>query len=94
MQRLSVEIDRDKHGEYRQRDDFLNHLQLHDVERTAVAVKADAVGGNLAAVFGQCQQPRQEDDDIEWGIACDDVDLLQLQVTVPGEGHEDIGYDQ
>ena len=57
VQRLSVEIDRDKYGEYRQRDDFLNHLQLHDVERSAVAVKADAVGGNLAAVFGQRQQP-------------------------------------
>ena len=64
VQRFPIEIDGDKDSEHRQRDDFLNHLQLHDIERTAVTVKADAVGGNLATVFGQCQQPRHQDDDI------------------------------
>ena len=49
---LSVEEQSDKDCEHCQRDDFLDHFQLHDGERTSITVKADAVGWNLAAVFG------------------------------------------
>ena len=46
---LEDEVGNDR--EYHQRDTLLNHLELDEVERTAIIDKTDAVGGNLTAVL-------------------------------------------
>jgi hypothetical protein len=60
-------------------DDLLNGLQLCRRE----FVGADAVGGNLKAVFRKCDQPTDQDD-------LGQRSLPVFQVSVPGEGHEDV----
>ena len=94
MQRFAFEKHGDEDGEDGERDDLLNHLQLHQREGPAVADKADAVGRHLTGIFRQGQKPRQQDDEDERRVLREDVDLLQLQVTVPGEGHEDVGDNE
>lgn len=42
---------------------------------------ADAVGGHLETVFGKGNQPADHDDNPERLV-------LELQVAVPGKGHE------
>ena len=37
--------------------------------------------------------PREEDDGYEGPVATD-ARFLQLQVAVPGKGHEDVGQDE
>ena len=44
-------------GEDYQRDALLNDLELDEVEGTAIVDKADAVGGNLAAVLEEGNHP-------------------------------------
>ena len=51
MQRLALEEHRSEHGKDNQHNHFLNHLELHQRERTSVLHKADAVGRNLEKVF-------------------------------------------
>ena len=41
-------------------DNLLNDLQLHEVERSSVADKSHAVGGNLQAVFEEGNRPRED----------------------------------
>lgn len=45
---------------------------------------ADPVGGNLKAVFKECDEPTDEDYNPEWG-------RLELQMAIPRESHEDVG---
>jgi hypothetical protein len=42
MQRLALEEHRSEHGKDNQRNHFLNHLELHQRERTSVLHKTDA----------------------------------------------------
>ncbi len=44
-------------GKDYQRDALLNDLELNEVEGTAIVDKADAVGGNLAAVLEKGDHP-------------------------------------
>ena len=57
LQGLTLEHDRYDHRKYCQRNNFLDHFQLHEVERTSVAVEADAVGRYLSYVFKECYAP-------------------------------------
>ena len=81
------------HREDRERNDFLYHFELDERERSAVADEADAVGRHLGAVFEESDSPRKQDDSDE-GPRGGYVHLLQTQVTVPSECHEDVGDDQ
>ena len=55
---LHVESDnRERQKDY-QSDYLLQDLQLHQREWSAVALKTDAVGGHLQAVFEKCNTPR------------------------------------
>ena len=45
-----------------ERNDFLNHFKLHQVERAAVAFEAKPVGRYLATVFCESYHPREKDD--------------------------------
>ena len=76
-----------------QRDALLDDLELDEVEGTAIVDKADAVGGNLAAVLEEGDHPREGDDEVE-GPVVRDARLLQTQVTIPGECHENIAHDE
>ena len=93
MQRLAPEEQRGEDRKDDERDDLLDDLQLHERERPAVAREADAVGRNLARILEQRDAPRQEDDGKQRPMGSD-FHLLQLQVPVPGEGHEDVGDDE
>ena len=80
-------------GEYYQGDDFLQNFELNQGEGAAVVQKADAIGGHLTHIFKQSDAPREEDDGNEGPMATDAC-FLQLQVAVPGKGHEDVGQDE
>ena len=93
MQRLTLEEQRGEHGEDDERDDLLDDLELHQRERAAVAREADAVGRNLAGILEERDAPREEDDGKQRPMG-GNLHLLQLQVPIPSERHEDVGHDQ
>lgn len=74
-------------------DNLLNHFELHQAECTAVSFKPDSVGGHLEAVFEESDTPRQEDDEDKRRGVGEKTGLLQFEMTVPREGHEDIRCD-
>lgn len=76
-------------GEDGQRDEFLDHLKLPEVERTAVPDEADAIGGHHETVFDQCDTPTEKNHQRQRELA-EPCCALQLQVTVPRKRHEDI----
>ena len=61
LKSLPLEHHCDDDSEHGEGDDLLDDLELHDVERSAVAVEADSVGRDLGAVFEESQAPGQED---------------------------------
>jgi hypothetical protein len=67
-------------GKDNERDYFLYGLELGGGK----LVVADAVGGHLKAVFDKCDEPT-DDDGVQEGA------VLELQMTVPREGHEYVG---
>ena len=89
LNRLSLEQERDDDGENGQGNHFLNHLQLHQVERAAISDKADAVGRNGETVLEKGNSPGKEDNQDE-RPARGDFHLLKLQMAVPGERHENV----
>ena len=93
MQRLALEEQGGEDGEDDERHHFLNDLELHQREGAAIAGEADAVGRNLARILEERDAPREEDDGKQ-GPMGGNLHLLQLQVPVPGEGHEDVGDDE
>ena len=56
-QRLAIEEQCDENREDGQRDDFLNHLQLHDAIGTAIAFKTDTVSRHLTTVLKEGYHP-------------------------------------
>lgn len=73
------EIEDRENREDRQSDDFLNGLEL----RCAEFIGANAVRRDLEAILEKSDAPADQDNLPECGGA-------ELQVAVPGEGHEDI----
>lgn len=90
---FTLEEEGDNQSEDNEGDNLLDHFQLHKAEGAAVTGEAETVGGNLGAIFKECQSPRKEDDQNKWP-AGGDLHLLKLQVAVPGECHEYVGKDQ
>ena len=80
-------------GEDRQRDALGQYLELHQREGTAVDLAADAIGGYHERVFEEGHAPRCEDDEDERPAGVD-FQLSELEVAVPGEGHEDVADDE
>ena len=77
--------------EYGKRYDLLYHFKFPDGERAAELRGADAVGGDLKAVFEQGDAPAQQDDRqhaeaFEFRFECD--------MSVPCERHEGVRYDE
>ena len=76
-----------------QRDDLLDDLQLEQRVRAAVAREADPVGRNGEAILEESDAPGEENDG-DQRPARGDLHLLEFEVAVPGESHEDVGADQ
>lgn len=75
--------------EHSQRDAFLQHFQLYEIEWATVADEADPIGWHLTAVFEEGDTPREKDDAKQRPMSRR-AGLLQFQVPVPGEGHKDV----
>ena len=93
MKALVLEHQVGDDGEDRQRDTFLNNLQLNQIERSAVSCKTNAVGRHLTTVLEEGDTPR-EGDNANQGPVAGRASLLQFQMPVPGKCHEDIAQDE
>ena len=93
LQGLALEQEGDDDREDGQGDDFLDDLELHQVEGTAVAVEADAVGRDGEAVLEKSDAPGEEDDEDE-RPAGGNLHLLEFEMAVPRERHEDVRKDE
>lgn len=80
---VRAEVKGREHREDRYRDHFLNHLQLHG----AKAAITHAVCGYLKTVLEKCDHPADHDH-LPERLA------LKLQVTVPGNRHENVGANE
>ena len=94
LQRLAAEEHDGEDGKDGDGDYLLYHLELHEREGTAITHKTHAVGRYLTGIFKERQEPTDEDDDVERGVVGDELHLLQLQVTIPCERHEDVRHDE
>ena len=74
-----LQIKNRENGKNHERNDFLNGLQLGRGE----FVGANAVGGNLEAVFEERDHPTEQDY-LEQGY------VAIFQVAIPGKSHENI----
>ena len=93
VQGLSLEHHGGDDREDDERNDFLNHFKLHQVERAAVAFEAKPVGRYLATVFCESYHPREKDDADKRPMGRY-ARLLQLQMAVPGQRHENVAADE
>ena len=80
-------------GEHREGNGFLDNLQLHQAVGPAVDAAPDVVGGNHEEVLDECHTPGGENDKDQRPVGAD-VHFLQLQVAVPGKGHEEVADDE
>lgn len=78
-----------EYHKHRQRDHFLNHLQLNQRKRPSVAFEPYTVGRHLKTILKQCDAPRQQDNSIERPV-CGDTAGRKLQMPVPGKCHEHV----
>ena len=76
--------------EHRKRNRFLDDLQLHQAEGSAVDAATDVVGGNHKAVFKEGEPPGGEDDKNQRPVSAD-VHFFEFEVAVPGKCHKDVG---
>ena len=74
-----AEIPPRENHEYAKGDHLLNDFQLKPREFAV----ADAIRGDLEAVFGERDQPTDDND-------CEQGSFTVFQVTVPGNCHEDV----
>ena len=79
-----------KNGE---RDDLLDDLELEQRVGSAVAREADPVGRHGEAILEESDAPGEENHG-DQRPARGDLHLLEFEVAVPREGHEDVGADQ
>ena len=58
-----------KNGKYSKRYYLLNHLQLHDIKRTATVFKSQTIGRNLQTIFKKSNRPAESDYSISGNAA-------------------------
>ena len=80
-------------GEHHQRDALLYDLELHEGERTAGDLGADAVGRYHKGIFEEGHAPREDNDAYQRPVL-DKVHLLEFEIAVPGKRHKDVGADE
>ena len=82
--------EKDEHAE---RDNFLNHLELHEREGPAVFDKTNSVGRHLQAVFEKRNRPTECDDGNHRPLV-EPLKLGQFQMAIPSKRHEDVAANQ
>ena len=92
-ERLVLEKQQHEDGEDGQREELLNHLELPEVEGTAILDEADTVGGHHKAVLDQSDAPTEKDDHRQRELT-EPSGALQFQVTVPRKRHEHVRTNQ
>ena len=93
VQSLSLEEDIGDDGEDDERHALLYHFELYQIEWTAVVDESDAVGWYLTAIFEEGDGPTEGDDTDKRPVAAH-ARLLQLEVSVPSQRHEDVAQHQ
>ena len=86
---LILEEQEHKEGKNGEREEFLDHLKLPEIEWAAVADKSYTVCRHHEAVLDQRNAPTEKDDHWQRQLA-EPGRALQLQMTVPRECHEHI----
>ena len=71
MQILALEHDIGYHGKHSKTDAFLQHLELYQVERPAIAIESHAVGWYLTAIFEKGNTPGESNDSNQGPVATD-----------------------
>ena len=89
MQMCALEHDIGDDAEYCQGDALLNDLQLNEVKGTAILYEANAIGRYLTAVLEEGDAPRECNDTDEGPMVGDTV-LLEFQMPIPSQRHEDV----
>lgn len=87
---------KDKYSKYREnqkRYDLLYNFELNQGEWAAVLHESDAVGGNLKAILKKRYPPACKDDE-EKRKRVAVLERIELQMSVPCNGHKGIGTDQ
>ncbi len=92
-ERFRFEHQQGENGENRQRNDFLDHLELEQRERSPVLAKTDPVRRSLKQVFQERNTPA-EDDHQQKRQVVEPLMTLEPQLPVPGESHEYIGNNE
>ena len=69
VQTLSLEENIGDDCEDDERHALLYHLELYQVEGTAIVDESNSVGGNLAAIFKKCYRPTEGDDTYQRPVA-------------------------
>lgn len=93
MERFPLEGECHNAGEDTDRYHLLQHLQLHQGERATHDLRTDTVGGYHEEILQQGNAPTKKDDKDQRPIRRD-LHLLQLQITIPCEGHKDVRHHQ
>ena len=88
--KLHVKRHHAEEDEHAERDNFLNHLELHEREGPAIFDKTNSVGRHLQTVFKKRNSPGKQDNKDQRGGIGEKTGTLQFQVTIPGKRHEDI----
>jgi hypothetical protein len=70
-------------GENGKSDALLHDLQLRDSKLR----RANPIRRHLERIFQERDTPTRQDRRNKWAI-------LMFQMAVPGDGHEDVGYDE
>lgn len=68
---------------------LLDHLELNQGEGTTVVDKPHSVGGDLETIFQEGDAPGEEND-ADKGPAGSDTGIVEPQMTIPSERHEDV----
>ena len=76
--------------EHRERNRFLDNLQLNQAEWPAVDAAPNVVRGNHEAVLQERDAPRSENHENQRPVGAD-VHFFEFKVAVPSERHEDVG---
>ena len=90
---LSLKHHIGNHSEDNQRDTLLDDLQLYQREWPTVTLETNAVGRYLTAIFEEGDGPTEGDDTDKRPVAAH-ARLLQLEVSVPSQRHEDVAQHQ
>ena len=93
VQSLSLEEDIGDDGEDDKRYAFLYHFGLDRIKWPAIIHETDAVGWYLTAIFEEGNGPAEGDDTDKRPVAAH-ARVLQLEVSVPSQRHEDVAQHQ